>query len=86
MNKTFVKQWLKDTAKLAESHLRAEQFKTIEVIISGGCVQRVINPTDYEIVIRNYDVEESYAEGNSNCKQDCNGDWFMNMIFPAHSS
>ncbi len=61
-------------------------MKTIEIIISGGCVQQVINPTDCEIVIRDYDVEKTDAEGDPRCRQDSEGDWYQNMIFPPHSS
>jgi hypothetical protein len=53
----------------------------IEIIISGGCVQQVINPTNCEVVIRDYDVETVDAEGNPNCEQDSDGDWYQNITF-----
>ena len=57
----------------------------IEIILSGGCVQSVSNPSDSEIIIRDYDIDEEDAKGNPNALQDEDGDWYQNMVFPPKS-
>lgn len=58
-----------------------ENPNKILIIISGGAVQDVVNPTDCEIEIRDYDVETIDAEADPRCKQDEDGDWYQEMLF-----
>jgi len=53
----------------------------IQIIISGGCVQDVINDSGHPIIIKDYDVEGVDAICDPRCKQDEDGEWYQEMLF-----
>ena len=54
---------------------------TIQIIISGGAVQHVEKPAGIALEIRDYDVDDDDAEGNENCRQDEDGEWYQEMFW-----
>ena len=53
------------------------------ITINSGCAEMVSKPDDVEVEIRDYDVQNIDAEDDDRCKQDGDGDWYQEMLFPA---
>jgi len=58
-------------------------MEKIVITIGGGTVE-VIKPDNVEIEIRDYDIaKHGLPAERPDCKQDCDKEWYQEMIFPA---
>ena len=58
--------------------------KVLIIISDGGVAQLEYKPDGIEVEIRDYDIQgaDEFPEYRPDCKQDSEGDWYQEMIFP----